>query len=181
MSKQWYAVHTYAGQEDKVKQNVERRAKALGLDARIAQVMIPTEEVQGTVAGKPVKKRKKVFPGYVLVEMEMDDETWHFMRQTVGVTGFLGQAAGSTSKPTPLQPNEVAVLIGSGTEGGAPPVYRPVFHKGEQVNVTAGPFGGSEGRIEEVNAKTEKLIVMIPIFGRETRVDLDFSSVEKIS
>lgn len=181
MSKQWYAVHTYAGQEDKVKQNVERRAGALGLDRRIAQVLVPTEEVMGSVGGKPVKKRKKVFPGYVLVEMEMDDETWHFVRQTVGVTGFLGQAAGSTARPTPLQSHEVAVLIGSGTDDNAHPVYRPVFHKGEQVNVTAGPFAGSEGRIDDVNPKTEKLVVMIALFGRETRVDIEFANVEKIS
>src|SRR4028119_1634483 len=132
MSKQWYAVHTYAGQEDKVKQNIERRAQALGLDSRIAQVMVPVEEVQGTVAGRQVRKKKKVFPGYVLIEMELDDETWHFVRQTVGVTGFLGQAAGSTSKPTPLQPPEGAVLPGSGTDGGAPPGYRPPAREGGQ-------------------------------------------------
>lgn len=180
MSKNWYAVHTYAGQEEKIKQNIERRVKAIGLDDRIARVLVPTEEESKVRAGKKVTVKRKVFPGYVLVEMSMDDETWHFIRQTVGVTGFVGQVTGTTTKPPPLQPSEVDNLLQAMGEA-APQRRTALFHKGERVNVIGGPFAGSEGRIEDINVKGEKLTVMIPIFGRETRVDLDFSHVERIS
>lgn len=179
MSKHWYAVHTYAGQEEKIKQNLERRIEAIGLKDRVARVLVPTEDEQKMRGNKKVTVKRKVFPGYVLVEMEMDDETWHFIRQTVGVTGFLGQATG-TSKPAPLQQHEVDVWLGKMGEA-APTRRTALFHKGERVNVIGGPFTGSEGRIEDINVKGEKLTVMIPIFGRETRVDLDFSLVERIS
>ena len=173
-------MHTYAGQEDKIKQNIERRVKAVGLDTRISRILVPTEEETKLRGNKKVSVKRKVFPGYVLVEMDMDDETWHFIRQTVGVTGFVGQVTGTTTKPPPLQPTEVENLLGR--MGEAAPVRRTtLFHKGERVNVIAGPFEGSEGRIEDINVKGAKLTVMIPIFGRETRVDLDFSHVEKIS
>lgn len=179
MSKQWYAVHTYAGQEEKVKANIERRAEAVGLDAYIASVLVPTEEEVRTRAGKQVTVKKKIFPGYVLIEMDMNDDTWMFIRQTVGVTGFVGQVTGTASRPAPLQPEEVHALLG---EQGLPQRPRTsLYHKGERVNVIAGPFSGSEGTIEDIHVKNEKLTVMIPIFGRETRVDLDFSHVEKIS
>ncbi|HEX8833219.1 MAG TPA: transcription termination/antitermination protein NusG [Abditibacteriaceae bacterium] len=180
MSKQWYAVHTYAGQEEKIKQNIERRVESLGLDTRISRVLVPTEEESKMRGNKKVTVKRKVFPGYVLVEMEMDDETWHFIRQTVGVTGFLGQTAGATSKPTPLQQDEVDNLLGRMGEA-APQRRTALFHKGERINVVGGPFAGSEGRIEDIHVKSEKLVVMIPIFGRETRVDLDFALVERIS
>jgi transcriptional antiterminator NusG len=180
MSKQWYAVHTYAGQEEKIKTNLERRLATVGLESRISRVLVPTEEETKMRNNKKVTVKRKVFPGYVLVEMEMDDETWHFIRQTVGVTGFLGQAHASTARPTPLQQSEVDNLLGRMGEA-APQRRTALFHKGERVNVVGGPFAGSEGRIEEINVKGEKLTVMIPIFGRETRVDLDFSLVERIS
>src|SRR4028118_575669 len=138
MVKQWYAVHTYAGQEEKIKQNIERRVKKLGLDTRISRVLVPTEEESKLRGNKKVTVKKKVFPGYVLVEMEMDDETWHFIRQTVGVTGFLGQAAGSTSKPPPLQPSEVDNLLGRMGEA-APQKRTALFHKGDRINVIGGP------------------------------------------
>src|ERR1039457_3613988 len=99
MSKNWYAVHTYAGQEQKIKQNIERRVKAIGLDNRISRVLVPTEKTSRVRNGKKVDVESKVFPGYVLVEMDMDDETWHFIRQTVGVTGFVGQVTGTMTKP----------------------------------------------------------------------------------
>jgi len=180
MAKQWYAVHTYAGQEDKVKQNVERRSAAVGLQTRISRVIVPTEKEDRVRNGKKVQITKKIFPGYVLVEMEMDDETWHFVRQTVGVTGFLGQVTGTATRPAPLQQAEVDRLLGV-DQGVA--ISRPTafFHKGDRVNVIGGPFSGSEGRIEEINVKTEKLKVFIQLFGRETPVDLDFSHVERIS
>jgi len=177
MSKHWYAVHTYAGQENKVQQNIERRAAAVGLDSRISRILVPTEEEQRMRGNKRVTVQKKVFPGYVLVEMEMDDETWHFIRQTVGVTGFVGQVTGTATKPPPLQDSEVRRLLGE----EAQPRRTTLFHKGERVNIIAGPFAGSEGTIEDIHVKSEKLTVMIPIFGRETRVDLDFAHVERIS
>ena len=179
MAKQWYAVHTYAGQENKVQQNIERRSSAVGLQSRISRVIVPTEKEKRMRNGKQVEVEKKIFPGYVLIEMEMDDETWHFVRQTVGVTGFLGQVTGTASRPTPLQQSEVNRLLGE-VEGIE--ILKPttIFHKGEQVSVIGGPFAGSEGRIEEINVKSEKLKVMIPVFGRETPVDLDFSHVERI-
>lgn len=180
MSKQWYAVHTYAGQEEKVKLNIERRAKAIGLDSRIARVLVPTENESRLRGNKKVTLKRKVFPGYVLVEMEMDDETWTFIRQTVGVTGFVGQVTGTASKPAPLQQAEVDNLLGA--MGETPTIRRTaLFHKGERVNVVAGPFSGSEGRIEDINVKGEKLTVMIPIFGRETPVHVDFAHVERIT
>ena len=179
MMKQWYAVHTYAGQEEKVKQNIERRVQAIGLDTRISRVLVPTEDESRLRGAKKVNVKKKVFPGYVLVEMEMDDETWHFVRQTVGVTGFVGQVTGTATKPPPLQPNEVENLLAAMGEA-APRRPSHHFHKGERVNVIAGPFAGSEGHIEDIHVKNEKLTVMIPIFGRETRVDLDFAHVERI-
>ena len=180
MSKQWYAVHTYAGQEQKIKQNIERRVESIGLADRISRVVVPMEKQSRMRNGKKVETDVKVFPGYVLVEMEMDDETWHFVRQTVGVTGFLGQAAGSTSRPTPLQPSEVDTLLGRMGEA-APQKRTALFHKGERINVVGGPFAGSEGTIEDIHVKAEKLVVILQIFGRDTKVDLDFALVERIS
>ena len=180
MAKQWYAVHTYAGQEDKVQQNIEKRSAAVGLQTRISQVIVPTEEVKQIRGPKTVTVKKKIFPGYVLVEMDMDDETWHFVRQTVGVTGFLGQVTGTASRPAPLQPEEVERLIGStGKETNLPTTK--IFHTGDHVNVLTGPFAGNEGRITEINTKTEKLKVIIQLFGRDTPIDLDFASVERVS
>ncbi len=180
MAMSWYAVHTYAGQEDKIKQNIERRVEARGLGDRVGRVVVPTEEETKIRNNKKVIVNRKIFPGYVLVEMEMDDETWHFVSETVGVTGFLGSTHGSTTKPPPLQPAEVQAFVGE--IDGVPLTKQPtLYHKGERVNVIGGPFAGNEGRIEEINVKGEKLTVMIPIFGRETRVDLDFSHIERIS
>lgn len=178
MAKHWYAVHTYAGQEEKVKQNIERRVKAVGLEARIGRVLVPTEESSTMRGSRKVTVRKKVFPGYVLVEMEMDDETWHFVRQTVGVTGFVGQVTGTATKPPPLQPGEVDNLLTAAGEE-APTRRTALFHKGDEVSVIAGPFAGSEGRIQDIHVKSEKLTVLIPIFGRDTRVDLDFAHVQR--
>ncbi len=180
MAKQWYAVHTYAGQENKVQQNIEKRSIAVGLQHRISRVIVPVEEVKQLVNGKTRTTLKKIFPGYVLVEMDMDDETWHFVRQTVGVTGFLGQVTGTASRPAPLQPEEVARLLRETGEDANQPI-RQIFHKGDHVNVIAGPFSGSEGRITEINTKTEKLKVNITLFGRETPIDLDFAHVERVA
>lgn len=174
MLKQWYAIHTYAGQEDKIKANIERRVKSIGLEDRIARVLVPMEEEVKMRAGKKRIIKRKVFPGYVLVEMALDDTTWHFIRDTVGVTGFVGHS----QKPRPLEGHEVENLLKS--IGEATPRAKAAWHKGEQIRVTSGPFEESTGRIEDVNPKSEKLTVMISIFGRETPVELDFAQVEKL-
>ncbi len=177
MAKQWYAVHTFSGQEDKVQQNIEKRSEAVGLRTRISRVVVPTEDEQRMRGQKVVTVKKKIFPGYVLIEMDMDDETWHFVRQTVGVTGFLGQVTGTATRPTPLRPEEVDALLG---ESLGLPKLTTIFHKGDQVSVIGGPFTGSEGHIEEINPETEKVTVSITLFGREQRVPLDFANVEKV-
>ena len=174
MEKRWYAVHTYTGQEQKIKTNIERRALSLGLAEKITRVLIPFEEEMKIRGGKKRLVRRKVFPGYILVEMELDDFTRYFIRSTVGVTGFVG----SSTDPVPLQDNEVESILK--TLGEEAPRLKPVWHKGEVVRVTAGPFAESTGRISEVNPPKETLTVMISIFGRETPVELDFAQVEKI-
>jgi len=180
MAKHFYAIHTFSGQEDKVKENIELRASREGFSDRIARALVPKEEEHRSRNGKPITVLRKIFPGYVMVEMEMDDETWQFIRHIPGVTGFVGQATGATGRPAPMQPEEAEMLLA--TAGEATPQRRTaLFHKGERVNVIAGPFSGSEGTIEDIHVKAEKLTVMIPIFGRETRVDLDFAHVERIS
>jgi transcriptional antiterminator NusG len=180
MSKQWYAVHTYAGQEEKIKQNIERRVESVGLATASREYSCRPKKKPNCAGNKKVTVKRKVFPGYVLVEMEMDDETWHFIRQTVGVTGFPGTGRGSTSRPTPLQPTEVDNLLGRMGEA-APQKRTTLFHKGERVNVVGGPFAGNEGTIDDINVKAEKLVVILQIFGRDTKVDLDFALVERIS
>jgi transcriptional antiterminator NusG len=180
MAMNWYAVHTYAGQEDKIQQNIERRVAVRGMQGRIGRVVVPTEEETKLVNGKKRTVKKKIFPGYVLVEMEMDDESWHFITETVGVTGFLGQPPGSSIKPPPLTQAEVAVFVGAAP--GEAPIRTPqLFHKGERVTIINGPFASSEGRIEDINTKTQKLTVSIQIFGRETKIDLDYAHVERVT
>ena len=177
MKKQWYAVHTYSGHENKVKSNIERRAETMNLQDKLARILIPTEVEQRNRNGKKTDFKRKVFPGYVLIEMVLDDSTWYLVKSTTGVTGFVGESkTGGVSRPTPLQPSEIAVLL---TEDAAP---RPVtlWEKDQVVRVTSGPFEELTAKIEEVNAQREKLKVLISIFGRDTPVELDFNQVEKI-
>jgi transcriptional antiterminator NusG len=180
--KQWYLVHTYPGQEEKIKTNIERRAKSMGLEERIARVLVPMEEEVKIRAGKRQIVKKKVFPGYVLIEMEMDKETWHFVRQTVGVTGFVGGGSSMDgdkfSPPPPMRQSEVEAVLKSTDPNTVRP--KPVWHRGEVVRVTAGPFAESTGKVEDVNVKAEKLTVMISVFGREVPVELDFAQIEKV-
>ena len=174
MQKHWYAVHTYSGHEDKVSKNILRRAESMGLIGKVTQVLVPKETETRTRAGKKTEMKRKVFPGYVLVEMELDDQTWYLVKSTTGVTGFVS----SGNKPVPLQDKEVRHILDT-LEGTAPtPVVK--FEKGEVVRVTSGPFTEFTGKIEEVNADKEKLRVLISIFGRDTPVELDFQQVEKV-
>jgi transcriptional antiterminator NusG len=174
MERHWYAVHTYSGHENKVKTNIERRAESMGLKDRIFRILIPTEQELRTRAGKKREVARKIFPGYVLIEMVLDDQTWYLVKSTTGVTGFVS----SGNKPVPLQDKEVANIL-EAVEG---PRQKPrvLWEKSQVVRVMSGPFAEFTGTIEDVNIQKEKLRVLISIFGRDTPVELDFTQVEKI-
>lgn len=175
MERHWYAVHTYSGHENKVKTNIERRAQSLGLQDRISRILIPTEEELRVRGGKKTSVRRKVFPGYVLIEMVLDENTYYVVKNTTGVTGFVT----SGNKPVPLQAAEVANLLRSVEEGiQQKPKVR--WAKGDAVRVTSGPFAEFTGTIDEVNLDKEKLRVMIELFGRDTPVELELTQVEKL-
>jgi len=174
MEKNWYAVHTYAGHENKVKKTIERRADSMNLKDKIFRILIPTEQELRTRAGKKREIQRKVFPGYVLIEMVLDDQTWYLVKSTTGVTGFVS----SGNKPVPLQESEIAIIL-QAVEG---PRQKPKvqWEAGQVIRVTSGPFADFTGTIQEVNTQKEKLKVLISIFGRDTPVELDFTQVEKI-
>ncbi len=172
MQRHWYAVHTYSGHENKVMTNILRQADARSLRGKIFDIRIPIEIEIRTRDGKRQEVKKKVFPGYVLVDMILDEETWHVIRSTTGVTGFVGG-----TKPVPIQDKEMLGILQ--TEEGVQQRPKVQWGKEESVRVVAGPFSGLTGRIEDVNVDKEKLRVRISIFGRETPVELDFIQVEK--
>jgi transcription termination/antitermination protein NusG len=177
MEKHWYVVHTYSGYENKVKTNLEKRVESMGMEDKIFRVMIPTEDETEVRDGKKKVVTKKVFPGYVLVEMAMTDDSWYVVRNTPGVTGFVG-SAGAGSKPTPLLPEEVASIFKQmGVEESAP---RFDFALKEMVKVKEGPFANMVGSIEEIQADKRKVKVLVDMFGRETPVELDFAQVAKL-
>lgn len=175
-SKNWYIIHTYSGFEQKVADSLKTRAQAFGFADKIGQILIPTEEVVELRNGKKVTSKRLLYPGYVLVEMEMNDELWHAVKDTPRVTGFVG--GGNT--PVPLTPDEVnAVLYRQATSAERP---RPklTFEKNEQVRIIDGPFTNFSGKVDEVNTERNTLRVLVTIFGRATPVELDFLQVEKI-
>lgn len=177
MEKRWYVVHTYSGYENKVKTNLEKRVESMGMGDKIFRVLVPMEEEIETKDGKKKSVMKKVFPGYVLVEMVMTDDSWYVVRNTPGVTGFVG-SSGAGSKPTPLLEEEAkAILKQMGMEEARPKVN---FIIKESVKVIDGPFQNFIGYIDEINAEKQKLKVYVNMFGRETPVELDFTQVEKI-
>ncbi|RKD22754.1 transcription termination/antitermination protein NusG [Ammoniphilus oxalaticus] len=177
MEKSWYVVHTYSGYENKVKTNLEKRVESMDMLDKIFRVMIPTEEEEEIKDGKRKVVTKKVFPGYVLVEMVMTDDSWYVVRNTPGVTGFVG-SAGSGSKPTPLKPSEVETILKQmGVEEVKPKID---FTIKETVKVKEGPFAEFVGTIEEIQADRQKVKVHVNMFGRETPVELDFDQVEKL-
>jgi transcription termination/antitermination protein NusG len=174
--KNWYIIHAYSGFEQKVAESLRSRAQAFGFAGRLGQILIPTEEVIELRAGKKVISKRLLYPGYVLVEMEMDDELWHAVKSTPRVTGFVG---GGT-KPVPLTADEVnSVLYRQATSADRP---RPKmsFEKSETVKIIDGPFTNFSGKVDEVNTERNTLRVMVTIFGRSTPVELDFLQVEKI-
>jgi transcription termination/antitermination protein NusG len=172
--KHWYAVHTYSGHENKVKTNIERRAESMNLGDKLFRILVPTEQEFRTRGGKRQEVQRKVFPGYVLIEMVLDDTTWYLVKSTTGVTGFVM----SGNKPVPLQDQEIRDIL----ERIESPDRRPkvVWQKDDIVRVNSGPFADFTGKIEEVNAQKETLKVLISIFGRDTPVELEFTQVERL-
>jgi len=177
MEKNWYVVHTYSGYENKVKANLEKRVESMGMADKIFRVVVPEEEETEIKNGKKKVVRRKVFPGYVLVELVMTDDSWYVVRNTPGVTGFVG-SAGSGSKPTPLLPEEVVVLL---KRMGVDEKRIDVDYEiGETVRVKEGPFTNFTGSVEEMDKDKAKLKVLVNMFGRETPVELDFTQIEKL-
>ncbi|MCM3728551.1 transcription termination/antitermination protein NusG [Neobacillus cucumis] len=177
MEKNWYVVHTYSGYENKVKANLEKRVESMGMADKIFRVVVPEEEETEIKNGKKKVVKRKVFPGYVLVEIVMTDDSWYVVRNTPGVTGFVG-SAGSGSKPTPLLPEEVTVLLKRmGVEEKRVDVD---YEIGETVRVKEGPFANFTGSIEEMDKDRAKLKVLVNMFGRDTPVELDFTQIEKL-
>jgi transcriptional antiterminator NusG len=173
-TKQWYVIHTYSGYENKVKTNLEHRIESMGVEDQIYQVLVPMEEEIEIRNGQRQTVNKKVFPGYVLVEMIMTDESWYVVRNTPGVTSFVG----SGNRPTPLRESEVkAILKQMGVEA---PKFKVQFQKGQSVRVTDGPFAEFIGTVDEVHPERNKVRVLVSIFGRETPVELDFLQIEKL-
>jgi len=177
MEKRWYVVHTYSGYENKVKANLEMRVESMKMTDKIFRVMVPQEEETEIKDGKKKTVMKKKFPGYVLVEMIMTDDSWYVVRNTPGVTGFIGSYGGG-SKPTPLLPEEVAVLLKQ--MGVEEPRIKIDFQLHENVKVKEGPFANFIGTIEEIQEEKQKLKVRVDMFGRETPLELDFGKVEKL-
>lgn len=177
MEKNWYVVHTYSGYENKVKTNLEKRVESMGMQDKIFRVIVPEEEETDIKNGKKKVVKRKVFPGYVLVELIMTDDSWYVVRNTPGVTGFVG-SAGSGSKPTPLLPEEINTILKSlGVEEKRIDVD---FEIGENVRVKEGPFMNYSGTIEEIDKDKGKLKVLVNMFGRDTPVELEFAQIEKI-
>jgi transcriptional antiterminator NusG len=176
MAKHWYIIHTYSGFERKVKESLESRVKAFGLEDQIGQVMIPTETVVEVRGGKKVESARLFYPGYVLVQMEMDDNLWHVVKSTPRVTGFVG----SGQTPTPLSEEEVNQIIHHATTGAEKVKPKLKFERSETVKIVDGPFNNFTGTVEEVNLDRNTLKVMVTIFGRATPVELDFLQVEKL-
>jgi transcriptional antiterminator NusG len=172
--RRWYVIHTYSGYENKVKANLEHRINSMDMGDKIFQVLVPTEEEIEIKNGKRHPVEKKVFPGYVLVEMIMGDDSWYVVRNTPGVTSFVG----SGNKPTPLTDGEVRAILRQIKLDA--PKYKVAFTKGEAVRVTDGPFTDLHGVVDEVNPERNKVKVLVSIFGRETPVELDFLQIEKL-
>ena len=175
-NKKWYFIHTYSGFEQKVAESLRTRSEAFGFADKIGQILIPTEEVAEMRNGKKITSKRMLYPGYVLIELEMSDELWHAVKNTPRVTGFLG---GGTT-PVPLTNDEVNAIFNRQQIAAERPRPKLTFEKNETVRITDGPFTNFSGKVDEVNSERNTLRVMVTIFGRSTPVELDFFQVEKI-
>ncbi len=173
--KHWYIIHTYSGFEQKVADSLKSRAEAFGFAPQIGQILIPTEEVVELRGGKKVTSKRMLYPGYVLVEMEMNDELWHAVKATPRVTGFVGGG----DKPVPLTADEVNSVLYRQASSAERPRPKLTFEKNENVRIIDGPFANFSGKVDEINPERNTLRVMVTIFGRSTPVELDFLQVEK--
>lgn len=177
IEKQWYVVHTYSGYENKVKANLEKRVETMGMQDKIFRVIVPEEEEVDIKDGKKKTVMRKTFPGYVLVELIMTDDSWYVVRNTPGVTGFIGSSGGG-AKPTPLLPEEVDFILKKmGVNERRVDID---YEVGELVEVIEGPFAGFQGKIEEIDLEKDKLKVSVDMFGRETNMELDYEQIEKV-
>jgi transcriptional antiterminator NusG len=176
MGKNWYVVHTYAGFEGRVKDSILERASQMGLQDKIGQVLVPTEDVIEIKEGKKRTSTRKFFPGYVLVEMDMSNESWQMIKETPKVTGFVGGG----SQPIPLAQEEVDTLLKQIDSGTAVPRQKEEFHKGDSVRIIDGPFLGFNGMVDDVDQERSRLKVLVSIFGRGTPVELGFLQVERL-
>jgi transcriptional antiterminator NusG len=176
MSKRWYVVHVYSGMEKSVHKALVERIERAGLETSFGRILVPSEEVIEVKGGKKSISERRIFPGYVLVEMDLTDETWHLVKNTNRVTGFLG---GSGNRPAPISDREVEKILSQMEEGVEKPKPKVLFEVGEMVRVKEGPFADFNGNVEDVNYEKSKVRVSVTIFGRATPVELDFGQVEK--
>jgi transcriptional antiterminator NusG len=176
VAQHWYIVHAYSNFENKVKASLEERVKLMGVEDKFGEVLVPTEEVVEMKDGSKRRSERKFFPGYVLVQMEMDDETWHLVKEVPKVLGFIG---GSSDKPAPISEKEANQILNRVQEGVDKPRPKILFEPGEVVRVIDGPFNDFSGVVEQVNYEKSRLQVGVQILGRSTPVELDFSQVQK--
>lgn len=176
MSKRWYVVHAYSNFEYQVKKSLEERIQRLGLEEYFGDILVPTEEVVEMRVGEKRKSQRKFFPGYVLVQMELNDETWHLVKSTPRVLGFIG---GTADRPAPISDKEAKTILDRMEEGVSKPKPKVLYEPGEVVRVIEGPFADFNGVVEEVDYEKSKIKVSVLIFGRSTPVDLNFDQVTK--
>ena len=177
MALRWYVVHAYSNFESKVKQALEERIKRKGLEKYFGKILVPAEEIVEMRMGQQRKSERKFFPGYVLVQMELNDETWHLVRDVPRVLGFIG---GTSDRPAPISDQEAMAILNRVEEGVNKPRPKILFEVGEVVRIIDGPFKDFNGVVEEVNYEKSKLRISVLIFGRSTSVELDFGQVEKV-
>jgi transcriptional antiterminator NusG len=175
-SKQWFVVHTYSGFENKVAEGILSRAKIFGMTDRITRVLVPTEKVVEVRNKQKRESEQKFFPGYVLVEMELADDTWHLVRSTPKVTGFVG----SGTKPVALEPDQVDEIVRQMEAGAEKPKPKSVFQRGDKVRVIDGPFVNFQGVVDDMNPERGRMKVVVPVFGRPTPVELEYYQVERL-
>ena len=177
MTKRWYVVHAYSGFEKSVQRALQERVNRVGMQEFFGQILVPEEEVVEMRSGQKSISQRKFFPGYVLVEMDMNDESWHLVKSTPKVTGFIG---GTATKPTPISEKEVEKIMHQIQEGVEKPRPKVLFEVGEMVRIKEGPFTDFNGNVEEVNYEKSRMRVAVTIFGRSTPVELQFDQVEQV-